>query len=116
MAMSATQSQERLPAEAVRSTRCELCGARPARPCTAKGDHVRRWLEAYTARVITRDQLHAVIVRLVIVTRWTVVPEHGCEWCGLPAPEGSDLCGECEETAGATAVAVLRELAAERGE
>ena len=63
------------PAQAVRATRCTLCGKRPGRPCTPKGDHLARWLGTYAARLITRDDLAAVIVRLVVVTKWCVVPE-----------------------------------------
>jgi hypothetical protein len=114
MTLHGTQPQERPAAEAVRATRCTLCGTRPGNPCTPKGDHLNRWLGAYSARVISRGQLREVIVRLVVVTRWCVVAEHGCQWCGLPAPEGNDLCRPCEETAGATALAVLRELAREK--
>ncbi len=70
MTMSATQSQERQPAEAVRSTRCALCGARPGTPCTPQGDHLARWLAACRRGGITRDDLKHVIVRLVVVTKW----------------------------------------------
>ncbi|HEX9520521.1 MAG TPA: hypothetical protein VF940_30610 [Streptosporangiaceae bacterium] len=66
-------------AEAVRQTRCDLCRARPGKPCRAprgkRGDHLARWLGTYAARLITRDDLAAVIVRLVVVTKWCVVTE-----------------------------------------
>ncbi len=62
-------------AEAVRDWPCRLCGRKPGKPCTSKGDHLARWLGAYEQRRITRDDLKHVIVRLVVVTKWCVVPE-----------------------------------------
>lgn len=65
------------PVAAVRQDRCPLCGALAARPCraTPAADHLARWLAAYTAGRITRDQVTAEVVRLVIVTKWCLVPE-----------------------------------------
>ncbi|MHB1593875.1 MAG: hypothetical protein ACYCO9_06365 [Streptosporangiaceae bacterium] len=62
---------------AVRRAACPLCGAAAYGPCqlSPAADHLARWLAAYTARRITRDQLTAEVVRLVVVTRWCVVPE-----------------------------------------
>jgi hypothetical protein len=73
--MTAIIHQTIPPAEAVRATRCTLCGKRPGRPCTPKGDHLARWLAASSGGRITRDDLKAVIVRLTIVTKWTIVTE-----------------------------------------
>ena len=63
------------PGVTVRSRRCWLCKARPGKPCTDRGDHLGRWLAAYTDRVISREDLKVVIVRLVVVTKWAVVDE-----------------------------------------
>jgi hypothetical protein len=62
---------------AVRRGACPLCGARAYSPCQIgpAGDHLARWLAAYTGRRITRDQLTAEVVRLVMVTKWCVIPE-----------------------------------------
>ncbi len=73
--MPATQPQTLPAAGAVRSVRCQLCRARPATACTARGDHLARWLAANSAGRITRDALKAAIVRLVVVTKWCVVTE-----------------------------------------
>ena len=65
------------PLAAVRQDGCPLCGAPAARPCQSApaADHLARWLAAYTASRVTRDQVTAEIVRLVIVTKWCLVPE-----------------------------------------
>ena len=63
---------------AVRWAACPLCGAAAGQPCQgapARADHLFRWLDAYSAARITRDQLTAEIVRLVVVTKWCVIPE-----------------------------------------
>lgn len=73
--MPATNPQTITPAEAVRSTRCELCRRRTGKPCTPRGDHLARWLGAYAANVISRGELLEVIVCLTIVTQRCVVPE-----------------------------------------
>ena len=61
----------------VRRAACPLCGARAYGPCQVRpaADHLARWLAAYTARRITRDQITAEVVRLVVVTKWCVIPE-----------------------------------------
>ena len=64
------------PAVVVRQRVCWLCRARAGQPCTDRGDHLGRWLAAYTDRAISRDDLKVVIVRLVVVTKWCVVDEH----------------------------------------
>ena len=62
---------------AVRRVACPLCGARAYGPCRLRppGDHLARWLAAYAARRITRDQITAEVVRLVVVTKWCVIAE-----------------------------------------
>ncbi len=64
------------PAVAVRQRPCWLCHARPDKPCTDRGDHLGRWLAAYTDRAISRDDLGQVITRLIVITKWCVVDEH----------------------------------------
>ena len=73
----AAQGQAGAPdsAAVVRQRVCWLCKARPGKPCTDRGDHLGRWLAAYSDKVISRDDLKVVIVRLVVVTKWAVVDE-----------------------------------------
>ena len=73
-----TPAPERTLTEAgtvVRCRRCWLCGVGPGQPCTGRGDHLGRWLAACTDRAISRDDLKAVIVRLVVITKWAVVDD-----------------------------------------
>ncbi len=63
------------PAVTVRLRPCWLCRARSGQPCTERGDHLGRWLAAYTDHSIAREDLKAVIVRLVVITKWAVVDE-----------------------------------------
>lgn len=62
-------------AVAVRSMPCELCGAAGGTACSERGDHLARWLAACAGRRITRDDVDGVVRRLVVVTKWCVVPE-----------------------------------------
>jgi hypothetical protein len=63
-------------AQAARARRCGLCQAPPGHPCQAKppGDHLARYLDAYTAGQLTREYMAAVLDELVVITRWRVVP------------------------------------------
>ena len=65
------------PAETVRQLPCTLCWARSGTPCQRRpvADHLQRWLDAYTAGQVTKDDLGAVFGQVVVVTRWQVVPE-----------------------------------------
>ena len=63
------------PAVIVRGQTCWLCRAKPGQSCTERGDHLGRWLAAYTDRAISRDDLKAVVVRLVVISKWAVVDE-----------------------------------------
>ena len=73
--MSDTIAQ--LPVRAVRRRRCELCQARLGQPCQTQppGDHLSRWLAAYRAGDISRDELAQIFSRLVVVTKWQLVPD-----------------------------------------
>ena len=63
-------------AQAARARRCPLCEALPGVPCQAKptGDHLARYLDAYTAGQLTRAYLGAVLAELVVITHATIVP------------------------------------------
>jgi hypothetical protein len=64
------------PEQATRNRRCPLCQAPPGTPCQAKpeGDHLARYLDAYTAGDLTREYLAAVLAELVVIARWRIVP------------------------------------------
>jgi hypothetical protein len=53
--------------QAARARECPLCGAVPGMPCQRKpaGDHLARYLDAYTAGQLTRAYLAAVLGELV---------------------------------------------------
>ena len=73
--MPVTQPQTTLtPAEAVRATRCTLCGRRPGRPCTPKGDHLGRYVGALAEGAISRADLEAAFDALTIISWRAVVP------------------------------------------
>ena len=74
-----TQTMPQLPVQAVRMARCGLCPARPGQPCQAQppGDHLSRWLSAYRAGHISRDELAQVFSELVVLTKFQVVPDRG---------------------------------------
>jgi hypothetical protein len=62
-------------AQAARARRCPLCPAPPRAPCQAKppGDHLARYLDAYTAGQLTRAYMAAVVGELVVITRAAIV-------------------------------------------
>jgi hypothetical protein len=63
-------------AQAARARQCPLCEAPPGVPCQAKppGDHLARYLDAYTAGELTRAYMAAVLGELVVIDRAVVVP------------------------------------------
>jgi hypothetical protein len=67
--------EPRLPVRAVRIAGCGLCQAPPGQPCQIHppGDHLSRWLSAYQAGHISRDDLALVFSHLVVVTKWQLV-------------------------------------------
>lgn len=75
MTLSTTIPQ--LPVKAVRRQRCTLCLALPGKPCQPDpaGDHLARWLAAYKAGAISRDELTQVFSNLVVLTRFQLVTE-----------------------------------------
>jgi hypothetical protein len=46
-------------------------------PCQAKppGDHLARYLDAYTAGQLSRAYMAAVVGELVVITRWRIVED-----------------------------------------
>ncbi len=62
-------------AEAARARKCPLCWAPPGTPCQAKpqGDHLARYLDAYTAGQLTREYMTTVLAELVVIARWRIV-------------------------------------------
>jgi len=62
-------------AQSPRDRKCPLCGRRPHRPCQRKpsGDHLARYLDAYTAGKLTRAYMAMVLGELVVITRAAVV-------------------------------------------
>lgn len=64
-------------AQAAHARQCPLCQAAPATPCQAKppGDHLARYLDAYTAGELTRAYMAAVLGELVVITHGAIVPD-----------------------------------------
>jgi hypothetical protein len=63
-------------AQAARARQCPLCEAAPGTPCQAKpaGDHLARYLDAYTAGHLSRAYMRAVIGELVVIDCAAIVP------------------------------------------
>ena len=64
-------------AQAARARRCPLCETPPGAPCQAKpaGDHLARYLDAYTSGQLSREYIEAVLAELVVITRWRIVED-----------------------------------------
>jgi hypothetical protein len=64
-------------AQAARARQCPLCESAPGTPCQAKpeGEHLARYLDAYTAGELTRAYLAAVLGELVVIDRCVIVPD-----------------------------------------
>lgn len=62
-------------AQAARARQCPLCQAAPGTPCQAKppGDHLARYLDAYTAGELSRAYMAAVLGELVIIAHQSIV-------------------------------------------
>jgi hypothetical protein len=63
-------------AQAARARQCPLCEATSGTPCQAKpaGDHLARYLDAYTAGHLPRAYMRAVVGELAVVDRAVIVP------------------------------------------
>ncbi len=68
-------------AQVVRQQPCSRCGAPRNVACQASppADHVARWLDTFTARLITRADVTEVLMRLVVLTEWALVPADAAE-------------------------------------
>src|SRR6266516_5902831 len=64
-------------AQAARARQCPLCQSAPGTPCQSKpaGDHLARYLDAYTAGQLTRTYMRAVVGELVVIDRAVMVRE-----------------------------------------
>jgi hypothetical protein len=64
-------------AREARGRGCPLCGALPGAACQAdpSGDHLARYLDAYTAGQLTRAFMAAVLGELVVITGGSVIPD-----------------------------------------
>jgi len=64
-------------ARQARGRQCPLCGAQPGAACQLdpSGDHLARYLDAYTAGRLTREFMAAVLGELVVVASWRIVPD-----------------------------------------
>lgn len=64
-------------AVAVRARHCPLCDAQPGEPCQAKpaGDHLARYLDAYTAGKLSKPYMARTLGELVVIdAASTVIP------------------------------------------
>jgi hypothetical protein len=75
MTMTETIPRTRTEAQAARARRCPLCCAPPGTPCQRKppGDHLARYLDAYTAGQLTRAYMAAVVGELIVITGSAIV-------------------------------------------
>ena len=72
--------------QAARGRQCPLCDVPPGEPCQLKpaGDHLARYLDAYTAGQLTKAYMAAVVGELVTVDASTIVTAEApaCHYCG----------------------------------
>ena len=62
--------------QAARSRQCPLCDVPPGEPCQLKpaGDHLARYLDAYTAGKLSRTYLAMVLAELVVIADAAIIP------------------------------------------
>jgi len=68
---------------AVRSRMCRLCWALPGTPCSVSGppsDHLRRWLSAEDAGLVSRADMNAVVAALTVVADHVLIPAAAADW------------------------------------
>jgi hypothetical protein len=90
---------------AARARQCPLCETLAGIPCQLKpvGDHLARYLDAYTAGQLTRGYMAAVLGELVVIDTCTVitVPAQpsgaSCKYC---AWDGQSLVPCCDRHPG----------------
>ena len=72
--------------QAARGRQCPLCDVPPCEPCQLKpaGDHLARYLDAYTAGQLTKAYMAAVVGELVEIDASTIVTAEppACHYCG----------------------------------
>ena len=72
--------------QAARARQCPLCDAPPGEPCQLKpaGDHLARYLDAYTAGQLTKAYMAMVVGELVEIDASTIVTAEApaCHYCG----------------------------------
>jgi hypothetical protein len=75
--MQDTIPQPLTAAQSARDRKCPLCGALPHRPCQRKppGDHLARYLDAYTACQLTRAYMAMVLGELVVIHHAAMIPD-----------------------------------------
>jgi hypothetical protein len=75
MTMTDTIPRAITAAQAARARQCPLCQAASGTPCQRKlpGDHLARYLDAYTAGQLTRAYMAAVVGELVVIDRAVIV-------------------------------------------
>jgi hypothetical protein len=68
---------------AVRERACPLCDAAPGEACSPKpeGDHLARFLDAYTAGQLTKAYMAMTLAELVVIDSCSVIPAQ------RPAPD-----------------------------
>ena len=62
--------------QAARTRQCPLCATPAGEPCQPKpaGDHLARYLDAYTAGQLTRAYMAMVLGELVVIDVCVVIP------------------------------------------
>ena len=72
--------------QAARARQCPLCDAPSGEPCQLKpaGDHLARYLDAYTAGQLTKAYMAMVVGELVEIDASTIVTAEApaCHYCG----------------------------------
>ena len=73
--MTETIARTRTEAQAARARRCPLCQCPPGTACQGKpsGDHLARYLDAYTTGQLYLVYLATVLGELVVFTRQSIV-------------------------------------------
>jgi hypothetical protein len=73
--MPATIPRTITAAQAARARSCPLCQSPPGTPCQRKppGDHLARYLDAYTAGQLTRAYMAAVLGEQVVIAKHAIV-------------------------------------------
>lgn len=101
-------------APAVRGRECPLCQAPSGTPCSPKpvGDHLARYMDAYTAGQLTREYMARTLGELVVIDTCAVItipvqPAGAtCHYCGRDGQQLKPCCERhpdelvCADTAG----------------